>query len=120
MLSGARSSVRPISFSMSLKTITKWAIAAMLFLTLLSLAAFSQAKVRNGPRQVGASKVKQTTGHSAVTQIDDARLKTLLRANNKPLLVNFWATWCDPCREEFPDLVKIDADYKGKIDFITV
>ena len=36
------------------------------------------------------------------------------------MLVNFWATWCDPCREEFPDLVKIDADYKGKIDFITV
>jgi thiol-disulfide isomerase/thioredoxin len=47
-------------------------------------------------------------------------LKNILKANGKPLLVNFWATWCDPCREEFPDLVKIDADYKNKIDFITV
>ena len=36
------------------------------------------------------------------------------------MLINFWATWCDPCREEFPDLVKLDADYKGKIDFITI
>jgi thiol-disulfide isomerase/thioredoxin len=38
----------------------------------------------------------------------------------EPLLINFWATWCGPCREEFPDLVKIGMDYKGKIDLITV
>jgi thiol-disulfide isomerase/thioredoxin len=56
-----------------------------------------------------------------VTQIDDAKLMQLLEPKDgKPLLVNFWATWCVPCRMEFPDLVKIDADYKGKIDFITV
>ena len=34
--------------------------------------------------------------------------------NDRPLLVNFWATWCEPCREEFPDLVKIDADYRAR------
>ncbi len=58
-----------------------------------------------------------------VTQIDEAALKNLLKRDgemSKPLLINFWATWCDPCREEFPELVKIDADYKGKIDFITI
>ncbi|MBX7055587.1 MAG: TlpA family protein disulfide reductase [Pyrinomonadaceae bacterium] len=43
-----------------------------------------------------------------------------MKPNGKPLLINFWATWCDPCREEFPDLVKIDSEYRGKIDFITV
>ena len=36
------------------------------------------------------------------------------------MLVNFWAKWCGPCREEFPDLVKIDNAYEGKIDFFTV
>lgn len=59
-------------------------------------------------------------GPPKVTQIDDAKIKELLKTNGKPLLVNFWATWCVPCREEFPDLVKIDAEYYGKIDFITV
>ena len=55
-----------------------------------------------------------------VTQIDIDGLKKLLKPNDKPVLINFWATWCDPCREEFPDLVKLDAAYKGKIDFYTV
>ena len=42
--------------------------------------------------------------------------KLLLRdpKDSRPLLVNFWATWCDGCREEFPDLVKIDNDYRAK------
>lgn len=55
-----------------------------------------------------------------VTQIDTEGLRKLLKPNGKPLLINFWATWCDPCREEFPDLVKLDTAYRGKIDFITV
>lgn len=43
-------------------------------------------------------------------------LKTLLPSaeNKKPLLINFWATWCGPCKVEFPELVKIDADYRAK------
>ena len=60
------------------------------------------------------------TGGPMITQIDEVALKKLLVPNGKPLLINFWATWCDPCREEFPELVKINADYKGKIDFITI
>jgi thiol-disulfide isomerase/thioredoxin len=42
-------------------------------------------------------------------------------AKNQPLLVNFWATWCDPCREEFPDLVKLDKQYRPQgLDFTAV
>jgi thiol-disulfide isomerase/thioredoxin len=55
-----------------------------------------------------------------VKQIDIFALKNLVKPSRKPRLINFWATWCDPCREEFPDLVKIDDEYRGKIDFITV
>ncbi|HKO59686.1 MAG TPA: TlpA disulfide reductase family protein [Pyrinomonadaceae bacterium] len=55
-----------------------------------------------------------------MTQIDASGLKDLLKPNGKPLLINFWATWCGPCREEFPDLVRIGANYKGQIDLITV
>lgn len=32
----------------------------------------------------------------------------------KVLFVNFWATWCKPCTEEFPDILKINSEYKDK------
>ena len=55
-----------------------------------------------------------------VTQIDETNIAEILKPNDKPLLVNFWATWCVPCREEFPDLVKINEEFKGKINVITI
>jgi len=70
-----------------------------------------------------ASVCAQTAGPATapkITQIDILGLKRLVRPKDKPLLINFWATWCGPCREEYPDLVKIDQEYKGKIDFVTV
>ena len=59
-----------------------------------------------------------------VREIDFEGLKKILQRDPKdtrPLLVNFWATWCDGCREEFPDLVKIDNDYRKKgLNFVSV
>jgi len=41
----------------------------------------------------------------------DLRLSDYL---GKVVLVNFWATWCPPCRAEVPDLVKMQREYKGR------
>ncbi len=61
---------------------------------------------------------------SEIRVIDLDGLKKLLERDAKeprPLLVNFWASWCDGCREEFPDLVKIDEDYRAKgLNFLSV
>ena len=32
----------------------------------------------------------------------------------KVVIVNLWATWCVPCREEFPDLMRFHRDYKDR------
>jgi thiol-disulfide isomerase/thioredoxin len=57
-----------------------------------------------------------------VSAIDIEALKQIItEQRERPLLVNFWATWCDPCRDEFPDLVKIDSEYRPhSLDFVTI
>lgn len=59
-----------------------------------------------------------------VEPIDLQGLKSLVKrepTKAQPLLINFWATWCDPCRDEFPDLVKIDRDYRSKgLQFVAI
>jgi thiol-disulfide isomerase/thioredoxin len=60
---------------------------------------------------------------SNIREIDLEGLKKILQRDPKdmrPMLINFWATWCDGCREEFPDLVKIDNDYRDKINFVSI
>ena len=94
-----------------------------------SLAQKRRAAPKSAKKQIVTRKAKpiavstQNPNLPKVTQINEVALRKLLKredANAKPLLVNFWATWCDPCREEFPDLVKLDADYADKIDLITI
>ena len=38
----------------------------------------------------------------------------------KVVIVNFWATWCAPCRAEIPDLVKLQTQYKDHLIIIGV
>ncbi len=40
-------------------------------------------------------------------------------AKDKIILLNFWGTWCPPCRREIPDLIEVHEEAQGK-DFIVV
>jgi thiol-disulfide isomerase/thioredoxin len=81
---------------------------------LANLAAPAQKK-KNGAAKPATPKI-------IVEPIDTDALKNLLtQQRQRPLLVNFWATFCDPCRDEFPDLVKIDKEYRPQsLEFVTV
>lgn len=47
--------------------------------------------------------------------------KTVAAQKGKVVLVNFWATWCEPCRKEMPELVRIAKGMKAQgLELITI
>ena len=51
----------------------------------------------------------------AATMPDDkGRPQALKQYAGKIVVLNFWATWCEPCREEMPELSKLNDAYKSK------
>lgn len=49
----------------------------------------------------------------SVISLDDTQL-TLDSLKGKVVLLNFWATWCPPCREEIPSMMKLNSFMAGK------
>jgi len=55
-------------------------------------------------------------------QLNDLNGKpvSLAEAKGKIVLLNFWATWCGPCRAEIPDLVDLQKRYADKFEIIAL
>ncbi|MCU0454578.1 MAG: TlpA family protein disulfide reductase [Bacteroidetes bacterium] len=58
----------------------------------------------------------------AVKPIDARSLPSLITdRNDRGLVLNVWATWCLPCVEEFPELVRLDSLYRARgVDVVTI
>lgn len=55
-------------------------------------------------------------GNAPALALKDLRGRTVRISDyrGKVVLLNFWATWCPPCRAEMPDLIKWQREFRGK------
>ena len=65
-------------------------------------------RVSAAPRLAPAEEVK------LVPVKFDAMIKQIAQKNAKLTVVDAWATWCGPCKENFPHLVEMDQKFAGK------
>ena len=55
---------------------------------------------------------------SNLPAVTDSDFKSTVLESDKPVLVDFWAEWCGPCRQVAPILDEIARDYGDKMQFV--
>jgi len=87
-------------------------------LSFLFLLAASVALFAGGGRETRAQDPRPEVGHPAPDFTLPALTGNTVRLSHfrgkKTVLINFWATWCAPCRLEMPTMEKAYGKYKGK------
>ena len=53
-----------------------------------------------------------------VVTLTDDNFETEVNASDKPVLVDYWATWCGPCIEEMPSLAQAKKEWADQYTFL--
>lgn len=77
---------------------------SMLSLVLLTMVVFASVGMTDDLGQVPDFTLESTNGSSV----------SLADSNGKIRVIDFWATWCPPCRKGIPEFVELYDEYKGQ------
>lgn len=95
------------------RTILALVVAAVVTAVTLGFVVF-----QNSSKPASSAVVTSTTPEGWVLpELHDNGYVRLSDFSGKPLVVNFFASWCDSCRDEFPALLEVSQQYRGRVQF---
>ncbi len=83
------------------------------------LLAFLALAFRHDPRQIESPLIGKTAPLFTLEDLD-GKVYNLEGLRGQPVVINFWATWCQPCIAEHPVLLAGARRYEGKVTFLGV
>ncbi|MBU7315598.1 TlpA family protein disulfide reductase [Paenibacillus oleatilyticus] len=87
----------------------------LLLVALVSLVLYSKLPARAGT----AAKIGAQAPAFALPALD-GQTYTSEQFRGKPLIINFWASWCEPCKAEAPALARLYERYKDRVGLVAV
>jgi thiol-disulfide isomerase/thioredoxin len=82
---------------------------------------YFMSKVAESPSNISAIEKMETEGVPNFTSKTlEGQSFDLNQMKGKVVILNFWASWCGPCVEEVPSLIKLIKEYKGDVQLIAI